>query len=37
MLFKVKIIKEMILNIVLDIIREVGFEVVNVRSIVSKL
>ena len=34
---KVKITKEMILNTVLDITREVGFEAVNARSIASKL
>lgn len=34
---KAKITKEMILNIVLEITRETGFETVNARSIASKL
>ncbi|WP_462427542.1 hypothetical protein [Fusobacterium varium] len=34
---KVKITKEMILETVLDITREMGFEIVNARSIASKL
>jgi len=34
---KAKITKDMILNIVLDITRETGFETVNARSIASKL
>ena len=34
---KAKITKEMILNTVLDITRETGFETVNARSIASKL
>jgi len=34
---KAKITKDMILNIVLDITRETGFETINARSIASKL
>jgi AcrR family transcriptional regulator len=34
---KAKVTKEMILNIVLDITREIGFEAVNARSIACKL